>query len=164
LNHDARFEYAAWQAIEAEAPHLLPKGYLSWPHFLDAQLVWVHDELVKQHGSLENAKWGKRNMSRIKHPFSRAVPFLSPYLDMPSRPLAGDNHMPRVAAPGFSASQRLVVSPGKEEQGILTVAGGQSGHPLSPFYGAGHQQWLDGAPQPLLAGQTKHTLTLAPPK
>jgi penicillin amidase len=164
LNHDARFEYAAWQAIEAEAPHLLPKGYLSWPHFLDAQLVWVHDELVKQHGSLENATWGNRNMSRIKHPFSRAMPFLSPYLDMPSRPLAGDNHMPRVAAPGFSASQRLVVSPGKEEQGILTVAGGQSGHPLSPFYGAGHQQWLDGAPQPLLAGQTKHTLTLAPPK
>jgi penicillin amidase len=164
LSHDARFEYAAWQAIEAEAPHLLPKGYLSWPHFLDAQLVWVHDELIKQQGSLENATWGNRNMSRIKHPFSRAMPFLSPYLDMPSRPLAGDNHMPRVAAPAFGASQRLVVSPGKEEQGILTIAGGQSGHPLSPFYGAGHQLWLDGAPQPLLAGRTKHTLTLAPPK
>ncbi len=160
LSHDARFEYAAWQAIEAEAPHLLPKGYLSWPHFLDAQLVWVHDDLVKQHGAITNATWGNRNMSRIKHPFSRAMPFLSPYLDMPSRPLAGDNHMPRVAAPGFGASQRLVVSPGKEEQGILTIAGGQSGHPLSPFYGAGHQQWLAGAPLPLLAGDTKHTLTL----
>lgn len=162
LSHDARFEYAAWQAIEAEAPHLLPQGYLSWPHFLDAQLVWVHDDLIKQHATLETATWGKRNMSRIKHPFSRAMPFLSAYLDMPSRPLAGDNHMPRVAAPGFGASQRLVVSPGKEEDGILTVAGGQSGHPLSPFYGAGHQQWLDGAPQPLLAGQIKHKLTLAP--
>ncbi len=160
LSHDARFEYAAWQAIEAEAPHLLPKGYLSWPHFLDAQMVWVHDDLVKQHGALDNATWGNRNMSRIKHPFSRAMPFLSPYLDMPSRPLAGDNHMPRVAAPGFGASQRLVVSPGKEDQGILTLAGGQSGHPLSPFYGAGHQQWLDGAPLPLLAGEAKHTLTL----
>ncbi len=160
LSHDARFEYAAWQAIEAEAPHLLPKGYLSWPHFLDAQLVWVHDDLVKQHGSLDSATWGNRNMSRIKHPFSRAMPFLSPYLDMPSRPLAGDNHMPRVAAPGFGASQRLVVSPGKEEQGILTIAGGQSGHPLSPFYGAGHAQWLAGTPLPLLAGETKHTLML----
>ncbi|MBC7624187.1 MAG: penicillin acylase family protein [Aeromicrobium sp.] len=162
LSHDARFEYAAWQAIEAEAPHLLPKGYLSWPQFLDAQLVRVHDELIKQHGSLDNATWGSRNMSRIKHPFSRAMPFLSPYLDMPSRPLAGDNHMPRDAAPSFGASQRLVVSPGKEEQGILTVAGGQSGHPLSPFYGAGHQQWVDGAPLALLAGPPKHTLTLAP--
>ncbi len=160
LSHDARFEYAVWQAISAEPAHLLPKEYLSWPHFLDAQLVWVHDDLVKQHGALANATWGNRNLSRIKHPFSRAMPFLSPYLDMPSRPLPGDNHMPRVAAPGFGASQRLVVSPGKEEQAILTVAGGQSGHPLSPFYGAGHHQWWEGTPLPLLAGETKHTLTL----
>jgi penicillin G amidase len=161
LSHDARFEYAAWQAIQAEAPHLLPPTFSSWAKFLDAQLVWVHDDLVKQHGTLQAATWGARNTSRIKHPFSRAMPFLSPYLDMPPRPLAGDNHLPRVANPSFGASQRLVVSPGKEEQAILTVAGGQSGHPLSPFYGAGHKQWLEGAPQPLLAGATRHKLTLS---
>lgn len=160
LSHDGRFEYAVWQAITTQPAHLLPKGHFSWDHFLDVQLKWVHDDLVKQHGSLANATWGTRNTSRIKHPFSRAMPFLSPYLDMPPRQLAGDNHMPRVAAPTFGASQRLVVSPGKEAEGILTVAGGQSGHPLSPFYGAGHREWLEGAKQPLLAGPTIHTLKL----
>jgi penicillin G amidase len=78
------------------------------------------------------------------------------------QPLAGDNHMPRVAAPAFGASQRLVVSPGREEQGILTVVGGQSGHPLSPFYGAGHKEWHEGVALPLLAGTAKHTMTLQP--
>ena len=90
------------------------------------------------------------------------VPFLFRFLDLPSAPQPGDNHMPRVSAPGFGASQRLVVSPGREEQGILTVAGGQSGHPLSPFYGAGDRDWLEGKPTPLLAGETRHTLQLRP--
>jgi penicillin amidase len=161
LSYDGRFEYAAWQAIKAEAPHLLPTGYHSWPQFIDAQLVWVHNDIIKQAGTLDSATWGARNTTRIKHPFSRAMPFLAPYLDMPPRPQAGDNHMPRVAAPGFGASQRLVVSPGREADGILTVAGGQSGHPLSPFYGAGHREWLEGVAQPLLAGQTRHTLRLS---
>jgi penicillin amidase len=67
-----------------------------------------------------------------------------------------------VAAPTFGASQRLVVSPGREEQAIMTMAGGQSGHPLSPFYGAGHRDWLTGNPAPLLAGEARHTLRFNP--
>ena len=90
------------------------------------------------------------------------MPFLSPLLDMPSSPLAGDNNMPRVAAPTFGASQRLVVAPGHEAQAILSMPAGQSGHPLSPFYGAGHDDWLQGRPTPLLAGATRHTLRLMP--
>lgn len=117
---------------------------------------------MKQHGKIADATWGKRNIARIKHPFSRAMPFLSAVLDMPATPLAGDNNMPLVAAPTFGASQRMVVSPGHEEQAIFTMPGGQSGHPLSPFYGAGHDDWLQGKPTPLLAGETRHTLQLTP--
>ena len=159
---DGRFEYPVWQALTARPMHLLPPPYSSWDEFLVAQLIWVHDELVRENGSLKAANWGKRNTARIRHPFSRAMPFLASVLDMPAAPQPGDNHMPRVSAPGFGASQRLVVSPGREEQGILTVAGGQSGHPLSPFYGAGHRDWLEGKPTPLLAGETQHTLQLRP--
>lgn len=159
---DGRFEYPAWRALTERPMHLLPQPFRSWDEFLTAQLVFVHDELVQQSGSLAEATWGKRNAARIKHPFSRAMPFLSRFLDMPPTPQAGDNHMPRVASPTFGASQRLVVSPGREEHGILTVAGGQSGHPLSPFWGAGHADWLEGKQTPLLAGETRHTLRLAP--
>ncbi len=162
LPMDARFEYAAWQALTAKPIHLLPQPFKSWDEFIAAKIGTVHDELVKQHGSLKDATWGKRNTARIKHPFSRAMPFLSSFLDMPPDAMAGDNHMPRVAAPGFGASQRLVVSPGREEQAIMTMAGGQSGHPLSPFYGAGHRDWLAGKPAPLLAGEAKHTLRFNP--
>jgi penicillin amidase len=118
--------------------------------------------LVAQTGSLDKATWGERNTTRFKHPFSRAMPFLSRFLDMPALPQAGDNHMPRVAGPTFGASQRLVVAPGKEERGILTVAGGQSGHPLSQFYGAGNLAWYEGNATPLLAGSERHALRLTP--
>ncbi len=159
---DGRFEYAAWAALDARADHLLPQPFASWDDFLAAQLANVHDDLTKQNASLADATWGQRNVTSIRHPFSRAMPFLSAWLDMPKTPLAGDNHMPRVAAPAFGASQRMVVSPGHEEQGIFVMPGGQSGHPLSPFYGAGHGDWLAGKPGSLLSGEATHTLRFVP--
>ena len=159
---DARFEYPVWQALSARPMHLLPPPHASWDEFLAAQIAGIHDELIASNGSLGQATWGKRNMATIRHPFSRAMPLLSRVLDMPSTPQSGDSHMPRVAGNTFGASQRLVVSPGREEHGILTVAGGQSGHPLSPFYGAGHQGWLEGRATPLLAGESRHTIRFSP--
>jgi penicillin amidase len=42
------------------------------------------------------------------------------------------------------------------------MPGGQSYTPLSPNYGAGHADWVDGRPTPLLPGPAKWTLTLRP--
>jgi len=42
------------------------------------------------------------------------------------------------------------------------MPGGQSGHPMSPYYGAGHDDWVAGRPTPLLAGAAQHELMLAP--
>ena len=159
---DGRFEYSAWTAITSRAEHLLPQPFTSWDDFLAAQLASVHDELLKQNTTLAEATWGKRNESNFRHPFTRAMPFLSRWLDMPKAPQAGDNHMPMVASPTFGASQRMVVSPGREEHGIFVMPGGQSGHPLSPFYGSGHSDWLGGKPGSLLAGQAIHTLWFVP--
>jgi penicillin amidase len=64
---------------------------------------------------------------------------------------------------GFGASERFVVSPGAEATGILHMPGGQSGHPWSPFYRAGHEAWVRGKPTPFLPGLTQYTLTLHPP-
>ena len=36
------------------------------------------------------------------------------------------------------------MSPGREAEGYLQLPGGQSGHPLSPFYRAGHAAWARG--------------------
>ena len=71
--------------------------------------------------------------------------------------------MPRVQAPEHGASERFVVSPGREESGIFHMPGGQSGHPLSPHYRDGHQAWEAGRPTPFLPGPTAVArLTLRP--
>jgi penicillin amidase len=76
--------------------------------------------------------------------------------------MAGDSHMPRVHNHGHGQSERMVVSPGHEESGILVIPGGQSGHPMSPFYRADHAAWLAGEPLPFLPGATEHRLVLKP--
>jgi penicillin amidase len=53
----------------------------------------------------------------------------------------------------------MVVTPGHEERGIFNMPGGQSGHPLSPYFLAGHADWVAGKATPLLPGETKHMLT-----
>jgi len=90
------------------------------------------------------------------------LPWLAPLLDMEARPLPGDTHMPRVQSPGFGASERLVVSPGHEAEGLFQMPGGQSGHPLSPAYRAGHDAWVEGRATPLLPGPAVSTLRLIP--
>ena len=82
---------------------------------------------------------------------------------MPGDELPGDTgHVVRAQGPAFGASERFSVSPGHEEKGLLHMPGGQSGHPLSPFYGAGHSAWVNGEPTPLLPGTAIHVLTLLP--
>jgi penicillin amidase len=81
---------------------------------------------------------------------------------MPADPLPGDADMPRLQGRSHGASLRLVVSPGHEAEGIFEMPGGQSGHPLSPFFRAGHEAWVRGEATPFLPGPTEHTLELKP--
>jgi penicillin amidase len=81
---------------------------------------------------------------------------------MPAAALPGDLYTPRVHWGAIAASERMVVSPGREDQGIMHMPTGQSGHPLSPFYANSHAAWVNGDPTPFLPGPAQHTLTLAP--
>jgi len=44
--------------------------------------------------------------------------------------------------------------------GIFHMPGGQSGHPLSPFFLEGHEDWEDGVASPLLPGVGRYRLVL----
>jgi penicillin amidase len=90
------------------------------------------------------------------------VPALARWLDMPRSPQPGDENMPRVQRPSFGASERLAVSPGREEQGYFHMPCGQSGHPLSPHYSDGHAAWAGGEATPFLPGPAAFVLTLVP--
>ncbi|TAM02018.1 MAG: penicillin acylase family protein [Rhodanobacter sp.] len=156
-------EAAVWMMIRQQPAWLLDSKYANWHALLTDAASQVAHKLGQQPGGLAARSWGELNRSDIEHPLSAALPaWLARFIDMPDQPLPGDNNMPRVAAPGFGASERMDVSPGHAAQGILEMPGGQSDNPLSPFFGAGHQDWVAGRPTPLLPGKAEHTLTLRP--
>jgi len=156
-------EHAVWQLLSERPAHLLPPGYADWDALLIACADRVAAKLDHQKGGIAVRTWGERNTMQIAHPISRALPaFAARWLDMPPDELPGDRDMPRVQSPTFGASERFAVAPGDEEHGYFMLAGGQSGHPLSPYYGAGHADWAAGKPTPFLPGPAQHTLRLVP--
>ena len=155
-------ESPGWAMIQAGRADTLPDGFKSWDELLQRAVLDSRADLTKKFGSLAAATWGAENTLGMKHPLSAALPILSDWLDMPPTPTAGDSHMPKVQNHGHGQSERMVVSPGHEDQGILVIPGGQSGHPLSPFYRGDHAAWLAGEPLPFLPGQTRHRLVLSP--
>jgi penicillin amidase len=152
-----------WRLITEQPAHLRDPKSASWREELldivDATISYYETEVG---GELADQTWGTRNVLVMRHPLSMAAPALSRWLDMPRRQLPGDSDMPRVQSPGWGASERLAVSPGREEEGYFHMPAGQSGHPLSPFFGAGHEAWEEGLPTPLLPGPAESVLTLVP--
>lgn len=157
-----QLEGVTWPLLEERPANLLPRRFSSWEALLEDAAAQVRDDL-SGHGPLEQRGWGERNVAKICHPLASALPAMfKTSLCMPADPLPGDTDMPRVQGPSFGASERMVVSPGHEADGILHMPGGQSGHPLSPFWGAGHEDWVHGRPTPFLPGKAQYTLTLKP--
>jgi penicillin G amidase len=153
-----QIEGVAWQLITQQPAHLLPKKYASWDALLSDAAKEVYQQL-KEKGPIDQRTWGERNTANICHPLARALPeFAKSYVCMPKDPLNGDMNMPRVQSTDFGASERMVVSPGHEVDGIIHMPGGQSGHLLSPFWGAGHAAWVKGEATPFLPGATQYKL------
>ncbi|KKL03284.1 penicillin acylase family protein [Rheinheimera mesophila] len=155
-------ETAGWEIIRQQRTDTLPAAFSSWRTLLQQAVLQSKQQLEKEHGSLAAANWGNLNQSAIAHPLSAAVPFFGDWLNMPAMPMNGDSHMPRVQNKVHGQSERMVVSPGKEAEGILVIPAGQSGHPLSPFYAADHDFWLKEQPLGFLPGEQKYLLKLQP--
>ncbi|MBT8082459.1 MAG: penicillin acylase family protein [Gammaproteobacteria bacterium] len=160
-----QFEGPLWSLVTERPMHMLPAGYQSWDEFMLAavreNLAWFRGNYD---GPLAERTWGERNTASIRHPLSGNVPLLGARLDMPEDRLNGDLDMPKAQGPTFGASQRYAVYPGDEANSILHMPTGQSGHPLSDFYDRGHDDWVDGRPNPFLPGAAAFTLTLRPDK
>jgi penicillin G amidase len=149
--------------LDARPAAWLPGEYASWRSLELAAVDRLIGQLTANGHALAGASWGVRNTADIAHPISKAVPALRPWLAAPPDPLPGDANMPRVAGPKFGQSERMTVSPGREEEGLFDMPGGQSGHPLSPFFLNGHEDWVHGKAVPLLPGPAKYTLTFRRP-
>jgi penicillin amidase len=159
---DPRFEYrwsfldvALQRLIEARRPETLPdpRKNPDWNAFLAGALERGADRLKRRFRAetLDELSWERTSEEDIGHPLSGALPFAGWFLDMPRLALPGCPHCVRMSRNG-GASERLVVAPGHDEDGILHMPAGQSGHPLSPHYRDQHDRWARGVALPLWSG------------
>jgi penicillin G amidase len=155
----SRWPEVVARLLDARPAAWLPAGYASWQDLQLAAVDRAIADLTADGTPLAQATWGQRNTAAIAHPFTIAVPALRRWLSAPPDQLPGDGNMPRVTGPKFGQSERLTVTPGREEEGLFDMPGGQSGHPLSPYFLKGHDDWVRGKPTPLLPGAPVHMLT-----
>ena len=155
-----RREGPIWKLISEKPMHLLDPQYASW----DDLLLHAASEVIaraEREGGLSEP-WSRWNVTMYRHPLSAGLPFASRWLDMPLQPMPGDLYTPNMHWNASASSERMIVSPGREEEGIMHMPTGQSGNPLSPFYSNSHPAWVSGEATPLLPGPTVYTLTLTP--
>ncbi|WP_137939980.1 penicillin acylase family protein [Chitinivorax sp. B] len=155
-----------WMVVALALLDRHPSGWLpngkAWREVQLAAVDRAIKTLMANSSTLSELQWGKVNTSNIQHPFAELLPVFGGALKAPNQPMPGDDNVPRVSAPDFGQSERLAVSPGNEALGLFNMPGGQSGHPMSPYFLAGHDAWANGRSGALLPGREKYRLTLIP--
>lgn len=115
--------------------------------------------------------WGKAHRAHMANPVLRQVPLLGAWLD-PDLPADGDfftvNRGATFSRQGVlefpdvhGPSMRMVVDLARPLAAAFTLAGGQSGNPLSPHYADGLMDWRDGRYRTIVQ-PAQHTLILKP--
>jgi penicillin G amidase len=134
-----------------------------WPAFLLGVLERAAQEWQSDHPALalDTARWGDQSRVQVRHPLG-TQPELAALLNMPEEPLPGCGFCVRMASGTLGASERLVVSPSHEHDGILHMPAGQSGDPESPHYRDQQAAWLHGQRLALLPGPVRQAATWSP--
>jgi len=146
--------------LDERPANLLTSEHADWPSFLRQTLLDTTLELER--GGSIDAEWGDANVLDVAHPFAASVGPLSRLLSLPRASLPGSMVSLRVAAPNYGAVLRMAVSPAAPGNGVLELAGGQSGHFLSPHFRDLQHDWVDGTPTPFLAGEPVASFELTP--
>jgi penicillin G amidase len=156
----------AQQIIESGHVELLPERqkFQDWNSFLRAVLARSAQKLMERQGAktLADVRWGDVNRVEMRHPLSGNNAVLASLLNMPNVPLAGCARCVRYSSGKHGATERMVVAPGHESEGILHMPGGQSGQPGSRHYDDQQQAWIAGRPTNFSARAAVHRLTLRP--
>ena len=156
-------EPALWQLINNRLASWINPQFNSWDEQLAGAFDHTVNKLSEQFGTnIKQWQWGKVNELVIEHPFAKQIPLLAKLLNMPTAAGFGDSYMPAVQGQSFGASQRFIAQPGHLEQAILSVPGGQSGHPLSEFYRAGFSDYIEGKQTALLPQTLMHQIVISP--
>ncbi|MCH6257198.1 penicillin acylase family protein [Puniceicoccaceae bacterium K14] len=158
-----RFEEPLWLLVSERPEYLMSSEYEDWQSEFVACIEKQLDGYVDRHGSefdLGSIKWGDENPLVIKHPMSSSLPFFGRFLVMEDRPASGDRTTINVVDGDYTSSERMVVTPGYETDGVFQMPGGQSAHPLSEYFRKGHEDWWEGRPSSFVGRETSHVLKM----
>ena len=141
---DATFDYRnvrrregpIWKLVSEKPMHLLDPQYASW----DALILQAATDVVVRAAE----PWSTWNITTYRHPLSASLPLVDRWLDMPRQTLPGDLYTPNMHWNANASSERMIVSPGRESEGIMHMPTGQSGHLSSPHYFDQNELWRTG--------------------
>ncbi|RKZ06344.1 penicillin acylase family protein, partial [bacterium] len=113
----------AFELVDQRPANLLPPGQENWDSVILAAIDRAMETATAEGRPAAEFTWGERNTTRIAHPFTLFTPQLARWLAAPQRAMPGGSFMPRVQHPSSGASERMVVSPGREAEGIFHMPG-----------------------------------------
>lgn len=148
-------------------PGWLPAKYASWDDFL-ADVV--RQGLNEGHAPTELAKWryGLTHTVVLEHPLYGMLPWFKDWTGTGEQPQSGDTTTVKQVGHTFGPSQRLTIDWSNVDQATENIVMGESGDPLSAYYGDQWPYWYGGTTfawpfgEAAVAAQTTHTLQLVP--
>jgi len=162
----AQIDEPVRRIVESRRPGLLPDKtrFKDWRGFLRNVVLESAARLREKYGfaAIDDMSWGKVNVVEMAHPLSAGAGPLGFLLDMPRVALPGCAQCVRYSESAMGANARFVVSPGFEKDGVLEMAGGQSGQPLSAHYADQQEGWVSGRADALVRGERSLEISLQP--
>lgn len=162
LPFERQKEGPLWRLVTNKPHNWLNSRYATWNALFINVIDGIIDKYWEPGAGLSLTTWGRRNTVALENRLGEALGPLGSWMNWPAVELPGDSHMPRVQAPDFGASERLVTAPTPSSAAILEVPGGISEHPSSPWYRDGFEAWAKGLAMPMLPGPTRTTLHFKP--
>jgi len=145
----------------------LPSGYANWDEFLTAIMK---QGLADEHAPADLKTWqyGQIHKIDLEHPLYGNLPWFKSWTGTGPQPLAGDVTTVDQANSLQGPSQRLTVDWSNLDNSTENIVYGQSGNPMSPWYGDQWPYWYGRTTFTLpfseaaIAAGAKHTLRLTP--
>jgi penicillin amidase len=159
--------FAREEIVMHPPPGWLPAKYASWDDFL-ADVV--RQGLNEGHAPTELAKWryGLTHTVVLEHPLYGMLPWFKDWTGTGEQPQSGDTTTVKQVGHTFGPSQRLTIDWSNVDQATENIVMGESGDPLSAYYGDQWPYWYGGTTfawpfgEAAVAAQTTHTLQLVP--
>ncbi len=114
------------------------------------------ESLAARYGDeIDDLRWGEAHMAQFRHPILGRIPLMSTLATRSIETDGGEDTVnrggarlggtdPQVFEHRHGATYRAVYDLAALDQSLFMIATGQSGNPLSPFYGNLAERWRDG--------------------